>query len=573
MSKKFNPPQHYWKIAKEYIIKKSKELEKEGKYYIDKQLALKCIKFTSYLRHTDGILLDVNFQLIEWQIKAIVDIFGTKYTSGEYKDLRRYQRALFFMPKKNGKTELGAVFHLIMLFIIDPSKVKNQFSVASDSEQASILNDAIITMIKSSYRDLELLESIEKINIKPPLIKKSNDIYSQTIRPLAKPIGNSEAQDGKKVTFFTSDEGHAHVDKLLYGLIKKGMASQQEPLEINISTAGKSKTTYFYKDIYLYAQKVKQGIIEDERFYPVLFEIENIEEVQEKDPNFWKKEKYWIMANPAYPISPTKSFLEGLVSESEHSEESLVEFLIKHLNVWQEKAKTWIKQGVWTSNQSKIGFTKLKELKNKKCYGGLDLSSNKDITALVLIFYDKESGYDIIPYFWIPKDNMRERARIDKVPYLDWYKENLIKATDGNVVDYDFLEKDIKRVCEFFNVQMIGYDRWNSSDLVRRLTDDEVTDLIPIGQGISLTASNKQIEILSLQGKLNHANNKVLNWMCSNVVIKKDSNDNLKIDKEKSIEKVDGMVALSMALSLQIKDIDEEEDNTSAYNNKGLVDI
>jgi len=151
MKLKFKEPEHFHLIAKDYIIKKDKELRKEGKYYIDKQLALKCIKFTSYLRHTDGILLDVNFQLIEWQIHAIVDIFGTKYIDGEYQDLRRYQRALFFMPKKNGKTELGAVFHLIMLFIIDSTKVKNQFSVASDSEQASILNDAIITMLNSNH--------------------------------------------------------------------------------------------------------------------------------------------------------------------------------------------------------------------------------------------------------------------------------------------------------------------------------------------------------------------------------------------------------------------------------------
>jgi len=347
------------------------------------------------------------------------------------------------------------------------------------------------------------------------------------------------------------------------------MASQQEPLEINISTAGKSKNTYFYKDIYLYAKKVKQGIIKDERFYPVLFEIEDIEEVQEKDPNFWKKEKYWKMANPAYPVSPTKSFLEGLVSEAEHSEESLVEFLIKHLNVWQEKAKTWIKAKVWTANQSKIGFTKLKELKNKKCYAGLDLSSNKDITALVLIFYDELTGYDVIPYFWIPKDNMQERARIDKVSYLDWYRDKLIKATEGNVVDYDFLEKDIMRLCQFFDVQMIGYDTWNSSDLVRRLTDNDVTDLVPIRQGISLSASNKQIETLALQGKLNHGNHAVLKWMCSNVVIHKDSNDNYKIDKDKSTEKVDGMVALSMALAMAIADRKEEE-KTNVYEERGL---
>jgi len=566
---KFNPPSHYHKIAKDYIIKKDKELQKEGKYYIDKQLALRCIKFSSYLRHTDGILLDINFQFVEWQIKAIVDIFSTKYSSGEYKGLRRYQRALFFMPKKNGKTELGAVFHLIMFFIIDSDRVKNQFSVAGDSEQSHILHLAIETMIRASRNDLDLMEFIEKVTIKPPLIKKKNDIYPQTMMALSKPVGDSDSKDGKKVTFFTSDEGHSHPSKSLYQLIKNGMASQLEPLEINISTAGKSKTTYFYLDIYLYAKKVKDGTIKDERFYPVIFEIDNVEDLEQNDADFWKKEKYWKLCNPAYPISPTKSFMEGLVSESEHSEESLVTFKIKHLNIWQDKAVTWIKSHIWTANQTKIGFTKLKQLKNRKCYGGLDLSTSIDITALVLIFEDIGDGYDIIPMFWIPKDNMIARVKRDKVPYLDWVKDKLIRTTEGNIVDYDFLQRDIERVCSFFNVQMIGYDPWNSSDIVRRLTDKDVVELIKIRQGISLTASNKQIEILAIQGKLNHGNNAVLNWMCSNVVIDTDSNDNYKIDKKMSTEKVDGIVAMSMALKLAMLDIEEKEDE-NVYEGRGM---
>ena len=569
---KIYEPNHFWKIAKEYIIKKDNELQKEGKYYIDKQLAMKCIKFTSFLTHTDGTLLDVNFQLVQWQIEAIVDVFCTKYSDGEYKGLRRYQRALFFMPKKNGKTELGAVFHLIMFFIIDPNKVKNQFSVAGDSEQALILHSAIETMIKSSFRDLDLMQFVEKIKVQPPTIKKKNDIYPQTIMALAKPVGNSDSKDGKKVTFFTSDEGHSHPSKSLYQLIKNGMASQKEPLEINISTAGKTKTTYFFKDIYLYGKKVKQGIIKDERFYSVIFEIDNVEEIETKEPDFWKKEKYWKLANPAYPVSPTKSFLEGLVSESEHSEESLVTFKIKHLNIWQEKAKTWIKSSVWNNNQSKIGFTKLKELRGRRCYGGLDLSTRVDITALVLIFDDLNGGYDVIPYFWIPKDKMIERVNRDKVPYFDWVKQGLITPTDGNVVDYNVIEDKIKRLCKFFNVQMIGYDPWNSSDLVRRLTQDEVVELIQLRQGFTLSSANKQIEVLALQGKLNHAKNEVLGWMCSNIVLEIDKNDNYKLDKKASIEKIDGIVALSMALTLAIKDIEEKEEE-SIYNTRGLLEL
>lgn len=569
MKQKFNAPQYYWQIAKEYIIKKDAELQEEGKYYIDKQLALSCIKFCSLLKHTSGTLENKTFQFSEWQIHAIVNIFGQKYVSGEFQNLRRYQRALFHMPKKNGKTETGAVFHLIVFFV-DKSLSKEQYCIASDKDQALILHEAIETMIKSN--DYGIIDEIDKITIQPPRITKTDTsgVYKQTITSLAKPLGDSK--DGKKVSFFTSDEGHAQESKNLYQLVKNGMALVEEPLEINLSTSGYNMEGYYYKDIYQYACKVRDGIIDDERFYHVIFELEEsdyLDESGKEIEDFWKDRKLWKKVNPNLGISPTYSFMDGLVSEAEHSEESRVTFLTKHLNMWMDKASTWIKHKIWTGNQEKIGFTKLKQLRNKKCYGGLDLSTNIDITSLVLVFYDDSGSYDVIPYFWIPKDNMRERARIDKVSYLDWHKEGLIKATEGNVVDYDFLEKDIKRVCDFFDVQMIGYDRWNSSDLVRRLTDDDVVELIKVGQGISLTASNKQIETLARQGKLNHGNNKVLNWMCSNVVINKDSNDNYKIDKDKSIEKVDGMVALSMALSMAIADTKEEEKNV--YERRGML--
>ena len=508
------------------------------------------MKFTSYLRHTDGILLNVNFQLVPWQIEAIVDIFGTKYLTGEFINLRRYQRALFFMPKKNGKTEFGAVFHLIMFFIIDPDKVKNQFSVAGDSGQALILHSAIETMIKSSHLDLKLMDSIGKIKVQPPTIRKSNDIYSQTIMALAKPIGSSESQDGKKVTFFTSDEGHSHPTKALYQLIKNGMASQLEPLEINISTAGKTKTTYFYTDIYKYAKQVKEGIIPDERFYAVIFEIPKAEEIEECNPDFWKEEKYWKLANPAYPISPTKSFMQGLVSESEHSEESLVVFKIKHLNIWQDKAKTWITTDRWNKSfKHKIDEEKLR---GKPCYAGLDLASTTDIAAFLLVFPKDNDEYDVICRFWIPHDNMIERSRKDKVSYLQWEKEGLITATPGNIIDYSFIEKQIKEDCEKFNVKEIAYDKWNAVQLVTNLDNYGVSNMVEVSQGFGLTTGIKEIETATIGKRLNHGDNKVLNWMTSNVVLFKNADDKIKIDKDNIPDKIDGIAALSMALTIKM---------------------
>jgi len=165
---------------------------------------------------------------------------------------------------------------------------------------------------------------------------------------------------------------------------------------------------------------------------------------------------------------------------------------------------------------------------------------------------------------------MRERVRRDKVPYFDWVKDGLITVTEGNVIDYDFIEAQIQKDCEFFNVKMAAYDRWNSSSLVTNITNDEVVDMVPFGQGFgSMSTPTKQIEVLSLQNKLNHGDNQVLNWNCSNVVLKRDPADNVKIDKDKSTEKVDGMVALAMAIGIAIKDIEEKEDE-NVYEGRGL---
>ena len=566
-----NPPQFYWEKARQYIIKLDKELQKEDKYYVDKDFAMTCIKFTSLLKHTAGSLENKTFQFSDWQIKAIVNIFGVKYKDGEYKGLRRYQRALFFLPKKNGKSEIGAVFHLIVFFL-DNSLSKEQYCIASDKEQALILHEAIETMIRSS--DYDLISEITKITIQPPRITKINGAYKQTITTLAKPLGDEK--DGKKVTFFTSDEGHAQNSKTLYQLIKNGMALVKEPLEINISTAGYDLQNYFYKDIYQYACKVRDGIIEDERFYYEIFELkpsDYLDKDGKEIDGFWKDRRIWKLVNPNLGISPTYSFMEGLVSEAEHSQESKNTFLTKHLNFWLDKPNVWIENKIWTQNQTPID---LEKLKGRTCYGGLDLATIWDLAALVLIFPDDSQGfrrYDILVRCWIPKDNMMKRVQSDKVPYFDFLRDGLIQATDGNSIDYNYIEKQILQDCEDFNVKMIGYDRHNSTHLIQKLNESECTEMIPFNQTTTwFNAPVRELELLAHQGRLNHGNNKVLNWHCSNIVIIKDSNDNIKFDKNKSIEKIDLMVALAMALGICLKDT-EDKPEVSIYEQRGMMEL
>jgi len=551
---KFNSHEYYWDIAQSYIILKEKEL-KNTNYCLDKDLAMKCIKFASLLKHTSGEFAGVNFQFQEWQISSIVDIFATKHKNGKHKGLRRYQRVLFFMPKKNGKSEFAGLLHAVMFFI-DKEKAKEQYSIATETEQAKIIHKVFLTMLKQEPDLYNMIKS----TVKPPRITRENNAFLDEFQSLT---SSADTKDGLRPSFLTVDEGHAHTSKDLYQIMTDGLAGRNEPLEIHLSTAGYNLQGFFYTDIYQYAKKVKDGVLRDERFYAVLFEPSK-EDL--KDDDYWKNPKIWEKVNPNMGVSPTYSYMEGKVSQAENSAQSLIAFKTKHLNVWCDKVDTWISTDKW--NKSFKNEINEDKLKGRECYAGLDLASTTDIAAFVLVFPKDNDEYDVMCRFWIPEDNMRERSRKDKVPYESWVKKGLITATDGNVIDYAFIEHQIKADCEKFDVKEIAYDRWNASSLVQNLENDGVSQMVQFGQGYaSMSSPTKQIETLVLQEKLNHGNNEVLTWMMSNVALKVDPTDAIKIDKSKSSEKVDGLVALAMAIGVKLI---SKQESTSIPNIRSL---
>jgi phage terminase large subunit-like protein len=562
MKNEFKKPQHYWKIAEQYIQDQSKRLE-DTEYYLDEKLAMKIIKFSSLIKHTAGKTANINFQFQFWQIKSLVDVFATKHREGQFKDFRRYQKVLFFMPKKNGKSELAGLLHIIMFFI-DQQLAKEQYSIASDLEQALIIHDVARTMIEN---EPELANIVDKITVKPPQIMKRNGAFKDTFTSLSKPMGDSK--DGKKVTFFTSDEGHAQPTKVLYQLMTNGMASSDEPLEIHLSTAGYNKQGYFYLDIYQYAKKVQKGIIPDDRFYSVMFELddEEIEELEENNPDYWKDPEIWAKVNPNLGISPTMSFMHGQVSAAENSEESLVAFKTKHLNQWMDKALTWIPSRVWNNPAT---FT-LEDFKGEKAYYGLDLSSVADLTNLTLVFKREEKIY-VFQKYYIPEDNIKKRVETDRVPYLDWIRDGHLTATKGNRVDYSCIEKDIIALHQDHPIDFLGFDSWNSNYLITRLEKEDI-QTVEVVQGFkTLSPACKLMEVMATDKNIIHNNNPIMAWCLDNVILTKDDNENMRPSKKNSIEKIDGVAGFLNAMVLYILN-KEEESTESHYESNGLIDL
>jgi len=239
-------------------------------------------------------------------------------------------------------------------------------------------------------------------------------------------------------------------------------------------------------------------------------------------------------------------------------------FRMLHLNQWMSSASKWLSDQQWMlCNKAPIN---LEDYKGMTAYAGLDLASVRDISAFVLII-PEDDRFTVIPYFFAPKDNAFIRSRRDQVDYIGWSKENLLELTEGDVTDYNYIKKKIKEVAEVVNIKSIAYDRWNSSQLVIDLTEDGLP-MESYGQGFaSMSAPTKELEKLVLGKQINHAGNKVLRWMCSNLAMKTDPAGNIKMDKSKSTEKIDGMVALVMALGCYMND----DTDDSAYNDRGIL--
>ncbi|MCH5332248.1 MAG: hypothetical protein J1E33_07615 [Alistipes sp.] len=241
--------------------------------------------------------------------------------------------------------------------------------------------------------------------------------------------------------------------------------------------------------------------------------------------------------------------------------------LTKNFNLWVDAERTWILDDQWMRC---TGTTPLESLRGCACWGGLDLSNVSDITAYVLLFHENDR-FQIVPFFWIPEDKMLEKIRKENINYDKWVAEGYVKVTAGNVLDYDFVKADILRIVADYDLQTSAYDRWNASQTIIDL-QNEGMEFDPFGQGYgSMSAPTKEFEKLVLTEKIEHFGNPVLRWMLASTVVKTDPAGNIKPDKEKSSQKIDGIAASIMAFGEWMTAQAEEERNP--YENRGLLTL
>lgn len=495
----------------------------------NKKLADYAVNFIECLCHTKGTWAGKPFELIDWQERIIRDIFGTIKPNG----YRQFTTAYVEIPKKMGKSELAAAVALL-LTCGDGEERAEVYGCAADRQQATIVFDVAADMVRmcpALNRRVKILASQKRIVYQP-----TNSFYQ---------VLSAEAysKHGFNIHGVVFDELHTQPNRKLFDVMTKGSGdARMQPLYFLITTAGTNTNSICY-ETHQKAKDILEGRKIDPTFYPVIYGA--AEEDDWTDPEVCKK------ANPSLGITVGIDKVQAACESAQQNPAEENAFRQLRLNQWVKQAIRWMPMDKWDACAFKVTE---ESLRGRVCYGGLDLSSTTDITAFVLVFppLDKDDKYVVLPYFWIPEDTLELRVRRDHVPYDVWERQGFLQTTEGNVVHYGYIEKFIEQLGEKYNIREIAFDRWGAVQMVQNLEGMGFT-VVPFGQGFKdMSPPTKELMKLTLEQKIAHGGHPVLRWIMDNIFIRTDPARNIKADKEKSTEKIDGAVATIMGLDRAI---------------------
>jgi phage terminase large subunit-like protein len=501
--------------------------------YFDRKAAQRVIDyFPLFCVGVDGdyygvpIVLDPAWQALLWIL------YGWKRKNEKGRKRRRFRIAYSEMGAGNLKSLILSGLCLYELHAFGEAGAQ-VYAAATDKKTAKRIFNTSATMAKESdYLRQHLIIGVD--NICDP------DTNSK-FEPCASEDQNLQ---GLRPSFVCIDELHAHSNAGVWDAFYSRLGKTTQPLMFAITNSGCDRNSVCYRQRE-YSEKVLNGIVPDDTWFAWIcgLDPEDIEDLAG-----WEDESKWPKANQCWGTAVKLADMRDQAIKAKGDPSSLNTFLRFRLCVWTTTFSMWMPMDKWDHCKAKI---ERELLKGRRCFGGLDLSTTTDIAAFVLLFEPTEDDplWHILPYFFLPKDNIAQRCKRDRVPYDEWERAGLFELTEGNVIDYKFIRAKILALRDEFDISEIAFDRWNSTEIVSNLMDDGLT-MVPTGQGFAdMCAPTKRLLELVLTEELAHGDNPVLRWMASNVIVKIDPAGNIKPDKGKSREKIDGIVALIMALS------------------------
>ena len=427
-----------------------------------------------------------------------------------------------YVARGNGKSELGAAIVCNGLFLDDEPGAQ-LYGAAAKRDQTRFIFDPVKRMIRNCA------EMNSRATIYQYAIVSGDKSYKVISR-------EATTEHGGATQLAVIDELHAQPDRELVDVLLTSTIKRRQPLIVYFTTADFQREGSICNEKYAEACRVRDGILPNPSFLPCIYEA-----ARDAD---WTLPETWKKANPNLGVTIKEQDLAELCRKAQELPSFQNTFMRLHCNIITESDVRWLPMDKWDDCGEPFDEN---ILEGETCYAGLDLSSTRDITALVLVF-PKDDLYYVLPYFWIPGESAIKREQRDRVPYPVWIRNEHIYQTPGDTVRYEFVRKKINELRERFNIIEIAADRWNATQILTDLEGDGF-EIIAYGQGFKdMTAPAKELEVLVVDGRLRHGGHPVLRWMASNVSVETDAAGNIKPSKKKSSERIDGIVATCMGL-------------------------
>lgn len=488
------------------------------------EVAERVFGFFRCLKLSDGEHSGRPFDLALFQKFIVGSLFGWMGEDG----YRRFRTGYAELAKGNGKTPLAAGVGVYCL-VADGEDAAEVYSAAVGRDQAKICFTDAKNFVDGSKA------------LRRRLVSHENNIAYPKAKSFFRPVSSEgRGLDGKRVHFASVDELHEHPSPVVVNKMRDGTKGRRQALILEITNSGFDQNTVCYQH-HDYSVQVLQQLFEDDSWFAYIAAVDEADKPLE-DPTCW------IKANPNLGVSITDKYLRAQVREAVNMPSKQNTVLRLNFCVWTEQDERWVDLPTWDKQNTPVDPI---ALRGRACFGGLDLSSTSDITALVLDFPEPDGSHIWLPTFWIPKDNVQRRVEKDRVPYDVWIRKGLLMTTPGNVVDYAFIRAYINDVlAPQYRIAEIAIDRlFNSVQLSTDLQADGFT-VVAFGQGfMSMAGPSKTFEELVAKGALIHGANPVFRWMARNVAAAEDAAGNKKPDKQRSREKIDGIVAGLMGLA------------------------
>lgn len=497
------------------------EMDNPSSYIYDNKKANKPIEFIErFCKHSKGEWAGQPVKLELFQKAYISALFGfiDKKTG-----LRRYRESFFMVARKNGKSTMLAGIGLYML-IADKEAGAEVYSIATKREQAKIVFDEIRNMVEQSP---ELRQYIKK---------RKSDLYFSLTMSKIQPLGkNSNTLDGLNSHCVIIDELHAVKDRNTYEVMKQSQSARRQPLLIMITTAGTVRECIF-DDIYDYATKVVDGIIKDNTFLPIIYELDNKKEYT--DP------KAWLKANPGLGTIKKLKDLQDKVERAQQSPKDLAGILCKDFNIRETLASAWLSFDAINNEET----FNLEDFRGYYAIGGADLSLTTDLTSATILLVDPKTEKRYVKQmYWLPRDNFYKRIQEDKIPYDKWKEQGLVRLCNGNRINYGDVTAWFMEIVKNYGISIawVYYDSWSANYWVEEM-EAQGFNMVKAIQGYKTLSLPMQNLGADLQAKkINYDNSPILKWCLTNTGIQEDRNGNIvPIKNNNPRQRIDGTASL-----------------------------